>query len=144
MVYIIQTCSAHLQQKRLATGFGGSSYYDSKLVGPPELYTEVETSYAEWKFVEKLIPPDFVPAPPTDPNVEYPSGWKPPNPPRQAQYIVRRTKNHMIPVYMIIDPRHGGSRRITRIRYVEGNIWVSVSNRNHQYFSFFIKQVIRS
>ena len=110
---------------RFATGFGGSSLYDSKLVGPPELYTQVEKSYAEWKFVEKLIPPDYVPTPPTDPKAEYPSGWKPPSPlSPQAQYVVPRTKNHMPPVYLKIDKRTRGTRRITRIRYVEGNIWV--------------------
>ncbi len=95
-------------------------------MGPPELYTEVEKSYAEWKFVEKLLPPEFVPLPPADPKVEYPSGWRPPHPSPDAPYIIPRTKNHMPPVYLKIEKKQGGTRRITRIRYVEGNIWVSL------------------
>jgi len=97
------------------------SYYHSKIEESPEKYTAYEKSYDEWKFVEKLIPNTHVPAPPTDPNVELPSGWKPPNPPKSLPYLIRRTKNHQVPVYLHIKDR--GQVRHTIIRRVEGNIW---------------------
>jgi len=99
------------------------SYYDSNLVEPKENYTGVEKSFEEWKFVEKLMPPKFVPTPPTDPNVVLPSGWSPQKLNEQCSYIVHRTKNHMIPVYLVIGDTKGLVRN-TRIKKVDGNLWV--------------------
>lgn len=109
-------------------GFGGSRYIDSvdadKL--KPEQFTEVEKSYAEWEYVEQLLPLKYIPEPPSEPEKVHPSGWKYPLPVSpDAQYVIRRTKNHMIPVYLFIFEKERGERRWTRIKHVEGNIWVS-------------------
>ncbi|ODM95786.1 39S ribosomal protein L49, mitochondrial [Orchesella cincta] len=97
------------------------SYYKSRVEETPDKYTGYETSFQEWKYVEKLIPPTHVPEPPQDPSTELPSGWRLPNPPKDCPYNVRRTKNHMIPAYLKIEDR--GQVRYTYIRRVEGNIW---------------------
>jgi len=112
---VVQPCLAGLRFSR------GKSYYESDLEGPPQLYTDVEKSYAEWKWVERLIPPGTVPPAPSEPGKEFPSGWKVPNPPKNCSYYVPRNKNHMVPVYTLIWDR--GQIRETRIRHVEGNIW---------------------
>lgn len=41
--------------------------------------------------------------------------------PGDYPYFVRRTKSHMIPVYL--ERTHRGQRRITKIRMIEGDIW---------------------
>lgn len=38
-------------------------------------------------------------------------------------YIVARTKNHMIPVYLHLEEVRG-IRKVTIIRHIEGDIWV--------------------
>lgn len=99
------------------------SYFDSRQPDTPDKYTQVEKSYDEWKYVEQLFPNEFVPEAPKDHKTTYPSGWKPPNPHIDLPYHIKRTKNHMIPVYFKMD--HLGHRPHTKIRYVEGNIWVN-------------------
>ncbi|CAL8122660.1 unnamed protein product [Orchesella dallaii] len=98
-----------------------SAYFKSRVEESPDKYTEYEKSFEEWKFVEKLIPPTHVPEPPRDPTLKLPSGWYKANPPKDCSYNIRRTKNHMIPVYCQIMAR--GDVRFTHIRRVEGNIW---------------------
>ncbi|OXA56134.1 39S ribosomal protein L49, mitochondrial [Folsomia candida] len=99
----------------------GKSYYASDLEGPPELYTDFEKSYAEWKWVERMIPPKTVPLRPATPGKVFPSGWTVPNPPKNCSYYIPRNKNHMVPVYTLTWDR--GQIRETRIKFVEGNIW---------------------
>ncbi|KAJ0036398.1 hypothetical protein NQD34_005075 [Periophthalmus magnuspinnatus] len=87
---------------------------------PGETRPSIEESTAEYKFVERLIPPSKVPAPPphTGPT---PSGWVPPFPsPPDLPYMIRRSRMHNIPVYT--DVTHG-NRLITIVRKVEGDIW---------------------
>lgn len=77
-------------------------------------------SVEEYKFVERLIPPSMVPAPPphTGPT---PSGWIPPaaSPPA-LPYMIRRSRLHNIPVYSDLTK---SSLKTTLIRKVEGDIW---------------------
>ncbi|XP_062341873.1 mitochondrial ribosomal protein L49 [Osmerus eperlanus] len=81
---------------------------------------KVEESAAEYKFVERLIPPSRVPAPPKR-DGPAPSGWTPPAEVVPAlPYMIRRSRMHNIPVYT--DITHG-SRRTTLLRKVEGDIW---------------------
>lgn len=40
----------------------------------------------------------------------------------QWPYYVRRTRNHMMPVYMLT--KAGGSQHITKIGKIDGDIWV--------------------
>lgn len=85
-------------------------------------YPEVEVvrNPPEWKYVERLLAPRTVPKP-TE-KESYPSGWKPANPQPGLKYVVLRTKNHMLPVYL--RRAYRGQRRITAVRHVEGDIWL--------------------
>ncbi|XP_037335315.1 mitochondrial ribosomal protein L49 [Pungitius pungitius] len=87
----------------------------------PEDRTSVPLeSTEEYKFVERLIPPSRVPAPPPHAGPS-PSGWtSPADTPPPLPYMVRRSRMHNIPVYT--DMTHG-SRRTTLVRKVEGDIW---------------------
>lgn len=77
-------------------------------------------STEEYKFVERLIPPSRVPAPPKHVGPT-PSGWTPPaDSPPPLPYMIRRSRMHNIPVYT--DLTHG-SRKTTLVRKVEGDIW---------------------
>lgn len=108
-----------------------SSYLTSPAVSPLSEYPEVEIVYnpPEWKYVERLLPKSTVPRPIV--KSEYPSGWRPASIDttstnvndllRQNGYFVGRTRNYMIPVYLHVTFR--GQRRVTRLRYVQGNLW---------------------
>ncbi|XP_075951501.1 large ribosomal subunit protein mL49 [Anarhichas minor] len=87
----------------------------------PEEKTRVGSeSTEEYRFVERLIPPSRVPAPPKHAGSS-PSGWTPPaDTPPPLPYMIRRSRMHNIPVYT--DLTHG-SRRTTLVRKVEGDIW---------------------
>lgn len=77
-------------------------------------------STAEYKFVERLIPPSQVPAPPKHVG-RTPSGWCPPaETPPPLPYMIRRSRMHNVPVYTDVT---SGSRKTTLIRKVEGDIW---------------------
>lgn len=82
---------------------------------------EVIKNPPEWKYVEELLGLKLVPVPEIKP--EYPSGWKPQDPEKYKQlpYYVKRTKNHMLPVFLSI--KHRGFRRVTFIKNIEGDIW---------------------
>lgn len=88
-----------------------------------ELHPEVEVIHnpPEWKYVEELLGEKLVPTP--EHKSEYPSGWKPQDPEqyKKLPYYVRRTKNHMLPVFLTI--RYRGFRRLTFIKNIEGDIW---------------------
>ncbi|XP_053659134.1 probable 39S ribosomal protein L49, mitochondrial [Anopheles marshallii] len=97
------------------------SFRSSEPVGDVAQFPEVEVvkNPPEWKYVERLLAPRTVPKPIA--KETYPSGWKPANPRPELKYVVLRTKNHMLPVY--IRRAFRGQRRITAIRHVEGDIW---------------------
>ncbi|XP_070695770.1 large ribosomal subunit protein mL49 [Pempheris klunzingeri] len=87
---------------------------------PRENKAVILESAEEYKFVERLIPPSRVPAPPRHAGPA-PSGWTPPaDSPPPLPYMIRRSRMHNIPVYT--DLTHG-SRRTTLVRKVEGDIW---------------------
>lgn len=95
----------------------------------------------EWKYVEDLLGKKLIPQP--EPKREFSSGWQPQDPAKYKDlpYFVKRTRNHMLPVYLDITFR--GSRRITFIKNIEGDIWKleqecidlikSKTNNNPQY-----------
>ncbi|KAJ9596474.1 hypothetical protein L9F63_012513 [Diploptera punctata] len=100
-----------------------SSYYGSKPLGPPEMYTGVEVSKLpeEWKYVERLLPKTKVPIP--VPKQEYPSRWVPSRDGAvKMPYFVERTRNHMFPLY--VNESHRGRSRTTVVKKVQGNIWL--------------------
>ncbi|XP_051541877.1 mitochondrial ribosomal protein L49 [Myxocyprinus asiaticus] len=77
-------------------------------------------STAEYKFVERLIPPTRIPTPPKHDGTA-PSGWIPPSDsPPSLPYMIRRSRMHNVPVYS--DIKHG-SQHSTLLRKVEGDIW---------------------
>lgn len=77
-------------------------------------------STEEYRFVERLIPPSRVPAPPKH-RGPAPSGWSPPaDSPPPLPYMIRRSRMHNVPVYT--DVTHG-NRVMTLVRKVEGDIW---------------------
>ncbi|KAJ7307496.1 hypothetical protein JRQ81_009519 [Phrynocephalus forsythii] len=97
------------------------SQVPTEQVSAGENYPGVIESTKEYKFVERLIPPTRIPQPPQHDHYPTPSGWKPPqDPPPDLPYYVRRSRMHNIPVYANITH---GSRKITIIRKIEGDIW---------------------
>ncbi|XP_013410396.1 probable 39S ribosomal protein L49, mitochondrial [Lingula anatina] len=80
---------------------------------------EVSTDPEEWKYVERLLPKNTIPDPPDH---RTPSGWVPPaeNIAGKYPYCIRRTKNHMYPVYYQEDK---DKRHLTKIRYITGDVW---------------------
>jgi len=99
-----------------------SSYRSSPFAQDPSHYAkyEVSSSPEEWKYVERLLPLTIIPSPPD--NKVFPSGWKPQTAKfDQYPYFIHRTRNHMLPVYLKVS--HRGTRRLTQITNVDGNIW---------------------
>lgn len=99
-----------------------SSFQSSHKVRPLEEYPEVKVVKDPklWKFVEDILPLSAIPK--LTPKTEYPTTWQPPKQVRpDVDYLVARTKNHMIPVYL--QTTHRGLRRVTLIRRIQGNMW---------------------
>lgn len=81
---------------------------------------KIEQNPPEWKYVEQVLAPLVIPQPTA--KASYPSGWKPPKiDPSSVPYFIGRTRNHMIPVYLVISFR--GMRRQTKIHRIQGDIW---------------------
>ncbi|CAH0625242.1 unnamed protein product [Chrysodeixis includens] len=82
---------------------------------------EIVKKPAEWAFVKRLLPLETIPA--VTPKETYPSGWIPPKEEATSlPYFIARTKNHEVPIYLDITYR--GMRKITKIRKIEGDIWM--------------------
>ncbi|RLU20181.1 hypothetical protein DMN91_006788 [Ooceraea biroi] len=100
-----------------------SSYKSSSKYKSPGHYTdyEITSDPNEWKYVERTLRYQIIPKPPTG-DVELSSGYKPAcASPKDRPYFIERTKNYMQPVYLVIS--HRGTRRITRIKNIQGDIW---------------------
>lgn len=81
---------------------------------------EILKNPPEWKFVERILPKATVPVP--TPKTNYTSGWTPQKAEAFKQpYFIKRSRNHMIPVYLNISFR--GTRKQTIIRNIKGDIW---------------------
>ena len=98
--------------------FRSSEYFQGSEHHPE---VEVIKNPPEWKYVEHLIEKKLIPQP--EFKAEYSSGWQPQDPEKykDLSYFIKRTRNHMLPVYLRITYR--GNRRITFIKYIEGDIW---------------------
>ena len=122
----------------------------------PEHYTKFhEVKTADWKYVDRLIPPLVIPDYPVKDS--YVSGWKPPSGKEIVlykllieneisifihldsasayQFFVKRTKNHMIPVYLNFEAVRD-QRKITLIKNIEGDIWVSIEHLKYILLNF--------
>lgn len=98
--------------------------YPEHLPEPEPEYPGYTVSYKEFKYVEKLLPKDTVPPPPSNTldGRPTPSGWISPRPESvQLPYFVHRTKNYMLPLYLSV--KNGQTRILTKIRKVDGDIW---------------------
>ena len=102
-----------------------------------EELTPVVESPEDYKFVEKLIPSQIVPEPPQHESYPTPSGWVPVNIEKSSRlpYAVLRTRFHQFPLYAI--EREGGSRKLVRIKNIEGDIWVTSWSLFHNRILFF-------
>ena len=89
-----------------------------------EELTDVVESTEDFKFVERLIPSQIVPEPPKHESYPTPSGWVPQDLKKceNLSYYVMRTRFHQFPMYVV--EREGGSRKLVRIKNIEGDIWV--------------------
>ncbi|CAG5119714.1 unnamed protein product [Candidula unifasciata] len=91
-----------------------------------EYPTDYEVSYSEFKYVEQVLPRPTVPEVPKHESYPTPSGWFPPNDELRSQkpYLVRRTKNHMLPVYSSLKRFYYGMNHLVSVKQIEGDIWV--------------------
>lgn len=103
-------------------GWRYSSFIGSKLYNPEDkIDFDVSKDPEEWKFVSRLLPAKYIPEPIIKDN--FPSGWKPQSTDAiNSPYYVRRSRNHMVPVYLSIAQR--GIRKRTTIRHILGDIWL--------------------
>ena len=90
-----------------------------------EKYTipDVIEAKEDFLFVEKLLPASVIPDPPNHESYPTPSGWLPVDVAKSSKwpYYVLRTRFHQYPIYA--EERNGGSRKLTRIKNVHGDIW---------------------
>ncbi|OWF40237.1 39S ribosomal protein L49, mitochondrial-like [Mizuhopecten yessoensis] len=92
-------------------------------------YTDYEVSKEDFKYVKKLLPPGTVPEPPED-GKPTTTGWVPQTGNiNEKIYWIRRTKNHMLPVYL--GEKNGGASQVTSIRKIEGDIWAFDKDLRH-------------
>lgn len=108
----------------LLTSVRHASYDTSPLVDKINLSEqpniEIIKNPLEWKYVEQILAPNIIRKP--TPKAEYTSGWKPQTiDPTKTSYMIHRTKNQMLPVYLEILFR--GTKRTTNIRRIEGDIF---------------------
>lgn len=109
---------SHCGSLRASTAAAGRRSACTAAPGDPK--TTIVESAEEYKFVERLIPPSRVPAPPKHAG-RAPSGWCPPaETPPPLPYMIRRSRMHNVPVYTDLT---FGNRKTTLIRKVEGDIW---------------------
>ncbi|XP_022075655.2 mitochondrial ribosomal protein L49 [Acanthochromis polyacanthus] len=127
--------SFSLRSSVLRRALSGAFYLHSQTPGAPAAATGLRCvsnaapeqrkaaiieSTEEYRFVERLIPPSRIPAPPKHVGVT-PSGWSPPaDSPPPLPYMIRRSRMHNVPVYTDVT---NGSRKLTLVRKVEGDIW---------------------
>ncbi|KAM7170439.1 large ribosomal subunit protein mL49 isoform 2-T2 [Macrochelys suwanniensis] len=105
-------------RRRLGSVWGAGA---RRLLQSHPHYPGIVESTEEYKFVERLIPPTRIPAPPKHAQYPTPSGWRAPSDtPPALPYFVRRSRMHNVPVYKDIT---SGNRRMTVIRKIEGDIW---------------------
>lgn len=101
---------------------------------------EITKNAAEWKYVERILPPVTIPEP--KPKASYPSGWTPQKPEAlNHPYFIQRNANYMLPVYLQIDKL--GTFRRTRILNIRGDIW-KFHNELMEYIEYYMAKRTRS
>ncbi|XP_034951161.1 probable 39S ribosomal protein L49, mitochondrial [Chelonus insularis] len=97
------------------------SFFKPPKYDPNTIYTDFEKveNPKEWPYVEWYLKSHFIPKPKNEENL--PSGWVPPKEgAKKLPYFVQRSKNFMLPVYLVRKNR--GLRRLTIIKKIEGDI----------------------
>lgn len=90
-------------------------------IGEVNVKYKVTNDPIDWKYVERILPPLVIPQP-TEKD-SYPSGWKPQGKNlNHRPYFVKRTKNHMLPVYLRLAQQ--GIRRHTLIKKIQGDVFL--------------------
>ena len=107
-------------------------------------FTQVVESKDDFQYVRKILPTLIVPEPPKHDQYPTPSGWVPIDVKKASKlpYYVLRTRFHNYPIYLT--EREGGSRKLIRIRYIEGDIWVSKTTMCLVYFLFYFFLIFRN
>ncbi|GAB1602772.1 39S ribosomal protein L49, mitochondrial-like [Argonauta hians] len=98
--------------------------YPKKLKEAPPEYPGYKICKEDFKYVERLLPDEIVPEPPSEAltGAPTPSGWLPSTKSSLKQpYFVKRTKNHMLPLY--VEKKFGGNRILTKICKIDGDVW---------------------
>lgn len=81
-----------------------------------------ETEPQRWYWVQRLMPKQTLPRSSFEPGKQYPSGYKIPSAgPPDLPYFVQRTRNHLLPVYKVVEKED--ERVKTVIQRVDGDIW---------------------
>ncbi|CAH8873417.1 unnamed protein product [Trichobilharzia szidati] len=128
-VSVVQTCNRKLRVQwwpTLENPWVEESLNDDELSKRKPV--DYEVSKAEYVWVEKVLKRNKIPLPEGIPGPT-PSGWIPPNPDlsKNVPYSVRRSKNHMLPVYYMEKQRKQkershGVRQLTVIRHIDGDM----------------------
>lgn len=101
---------------------------------------EIFKNPPEWKYVERILPKPTVPS--VVPKEKYSSGWVPRKPEAlKHPYFIKRSKNHMVPIYLEIDYR--GTRRRTIVKHITGDIW-TLHNELLDYIEYYMAKKERS
>lgn len=101
---------------------------------------EISIKPSEWKYVERILPKPTVPE--IVQKEKYSSGWTPQKAEAFKQpYFIKRSKNHMVPVYLSVDYR--GTRRRTYVKHITGDIW-KLHNDLLDYIEYYMAKRERS
>jgi hypothetical protein len=89
-----------------------------------EEFPNFSESSEDFKHVLSVLPNPIVPEPPKHASYPTPSGWVPPNTEKASKlpYYVLRTRFHNFPIYAL---EREGTRKLVRIKHIQGDIWVS-------------------
>lgn len=87
-----------------------------------KVHNLVEEEPQRWYWVERLMPKQIIKRDNFEPGKRYPSGIRVPAEVPDLPYFVARTRNHLLPVYKLIE-REDEERVKTVIQKVEGDIW---------------------
>lgn len=124
----------------------GGPDFSPKLVAVDEIdlskqpNVEVLKNPPEWKYVERILPKATVPVP--TPKAAYSSGWTPQDAKAQTYpYFIRRTRNHMVPIYLKNSFR--GLRKQTIIKNISGDIW-KLNHELMDYIEYYMAKRERS
>ncbi|KAK9869988.1 hypothetical protein WA026_006087 [Henosepilachna vigintioctopunctata] len=117
---LLRSCSTLRTTKHISVRYSG--FINSPFLEDVQIKAkyEVTKSPSEWKYVVRILPPLTVPE--LALRDKYNSTFKPQGDVKDRPYIVCRTKNHMIPVYLKISQR--GVKRLTYVRKIQGDIWL--------------------